>query len=368
LIYDRAIIGGGIFGCYAALFYAKLGYTVLLVEQDNDLLKRASSINQARIHTGLHYPRSFLTAQNSLKYFQQFSERFPKAIFNFRQIYGVSEHNSKTNIEQFRGFTRRLKVSTREINPDKYFYPGTVSGAFEVQEPTFDASILREQLREELKSESKVHVQLGSPLTKCDKDENHYNLHRRDGSSFRCKEILIASYASTNTVRRLFGLRDMPLSYELTEVILGEASGLLSDVGFTIMDGPFWSLMPFGTSGLSSLTSVGFTPILRNSEAPAFACQIKRPDCTQERIQDCTSCEQRPTSMVSHTIQQMKKHLKLSHDFVPKKSFLTIKTILKTTEVDDARPTIILREDNEKITTVFSGKISTIFDLDKELT
>jgi hypothetical protein len=45
----------------------------------------------------------------------------------------------------------------------------------------------------------------------------------------------------------------------------------------------------------------------------------------------------------------------------------TIKTILSTTEVDDARPTVIHRENNVNVTTVFSGKISTIFDLEDQL-
>ncbi len=34
----------------------------------------------------------------------------------------------------------------------------------------------------------------------------------------------------------------------------------LKNTGITVMDGPFFSLMPFGQTGLHSLTSVTFTP------------------------------------------------------------------------------------------------------------
>ena len=47
-------------------------------------------------------------------------------------------------------------------------------------------------------------------------------------------------------------------------------------------------------------------------------------------------------------------------------SMWTVKTLLSTTEVDDARPTFVQREDSTPIWTVFSGKISTVLDLEGE--
>ena len=60
--FDRIVIGGGLFGSFAAMALAKRGFRVCLVEQGSELLGRASHINQARLHTGLHYPRSLDTA------------------------------------------------------------------------------------------------------------------------------------------------------------------------------------------------------------------------------------------------------------------------------------------------------------------
>jgi hypothetical protein len=53
--------------------------------------------------------------------------------------------------------------------------------------------------------------------------------------------------------------------------------------------------------------------------------------------------------------------------FTPTKSLLTVKSTLSTTEVDDARPTLIVKEPDSKTWTVFSGKVSTLFDLEETL-
>ena len=38
---DFTVIGGGIFGCYAALYLAKKGASVLLIEKEKELLKQS---------------------------------------------------------------------------------------------------------------------------------------------------------------------------------------------------------------------------------------------------------------------------------------------------------------------------------------
>ena len=70
------VIGAGIFGCCIASELAKIGYDVVLIEQDSDIMQRASKLNHNRIHFGFHYPRSPRTARQSLEglitFFQQF--------------------------------------------------------------------------------------------------------------------------------------------------------------------------------------------------------------------------------------------------------------------------------------------------------
>ena len=60
--YDKIIIGAGFYGLYAALFCGKTGQSVLVLECDSQPFRRATYINQARVHQGYHYPRSIATA------------------------------------------------------------------------------------------------------------------------------------------------------------------------------------------------------------------------------------------------------------------------------------------------------------------
>ena len=366
-MFDKIIVGGGIFGSYAALKYAKLGYTVALVEKESTLLNRASKVNQARLHTGLHYPRSFLTAKSSAEHFHNFRKNFPQSVFEFSHIYGISSENSKTSNESFKNFAGKLEVRLDEINPEDYFLPGTIDGAFKISEPTFDVENLRSVISTQIKESSGIHQILNSNVTDGDFNGQNIELQLNNADRIVGKELVIATYASTNIVRRLFDLEELPLTYELTEVILGLAGGNLQNMGFTIMDGPFWSMMPFGATGLSSLTCVGITPVMRSLDAPRFSCQDKRPNCTPENLQNCDDCNVKPRTSSAHQVQQMKKFLTHADDFTPNSSLHTIKTILRVADADDARPTIILQEKNMPITTIFSGKLSTIFDLDEVL-
>jgi hypothetical protein len=362
--YDRIVIGGGLFGAYSSLILGKLGHKVLLVEQSPELMGRASFVNQARLHTGLHYPRSIVTARESLGYYTKFRERFPEVVFDFQQIYAIASHNSKTSSRDFQDFVNRLGLNFEVINPDKYFNKGAVEMAIRVEEPTFDAQLLREQVSIEIESDLNIEICTGTAVIGGEVSSEGSHISLCNGSKIETNGIVIATYAGINTIRQSLGLEALPLSFELAEIILGSVSPEMSSIGFTVMDGPFWSMMPFGNSGSVSLTSVGITPLRKNLSLPIFPCQSLRTGCTPMTLSDCNTCHVKPTSGVVHQVQQMKLFLKNHDFFTPTKSLLTVKSILNTTEVDDARPTLIQKESDSNTWTVFSGKVSTLFDLE----
>ena len=60
-----------------------------------------------------------------------------------------------------------------------------------------------------------------------------------------------------------------------------------------------------------------------------------------------------------------RKYLKEEYGFRYKQSLFSMKPILKTTEVDDSRPTVIKTfSDTPTFVSVLSGKINTVYDLD----
>jgi hypothetical protein len=365
--YDRVVIGGGLFGSYAALVLAKAGHAVLLVEKDPMLMMRASAINQARLHTGLHYPRSLNTAKESQEYFEKFRTKFPTAILDFDQVYAISAHNSKTTATQFESFIERLGIVYENVKPELYFNQGTISAAFRLAEPTFDANEIRRLVSYEISTFPNIEIALGVSVIGGDTASSRIILNLDNGDQVETSGVVIAAYAGINSLRSILGLNRLPLSFEIAEVSIGVVGQEFQKLGFTVMDGPFWSMMPFGKSGKVSLTSVGMTPLLKSKDLPQFGCQSARSGCTPLRLADCNSCHVRPKSGSVHQIQQMGLFLRNFGGFQYSESLMTVKTILSSTEVDDARPTLVRKEPEVNITTIFSGKVSTVFDLEKSL-
>src|SRR5215470_10976755 len=109
--YPHIIIGGGSYGCFAALRLAELhgGGSVVIIEQDQDIMLRASYNNQARVHNGYHYPRSLLTALRSRINAPRFIAEFKDAIVtDFEQYYAISRRRSNVTASQFAQFCRRI--------------------------------------------------------------------------------------------------------------------------------------------------------------------------------------------------------------------------------------------------------------------
>jgi glycine/D-amino acid oxidase-like deaminating enzyme len=159
LIYDRIIIGAGFYGLYAALFCARKGEAVAVIEMDSGPFSRATYSNQARIHMGYHYPRSFATAIRSAHYFERFNKEFEFCIHSrFEQIYAISKNFSWTNAEQFKSFSRAVGIPCEEISVSRYFKASMCGGAFLTREYTYDAQILRRYFVAELEKQPRVRI------------------------------------------------------------------------------------------------------------------------------------------------------------------------------------------------------------------
>jgi hypothetical protein len=347
---------------------AKQGHHVILFEQDNHLFSRASGVNQARLHTGLHYPRSLLTASESLAYYREFRNRFSDAILDFDSIYAISRFNSKTTGEEFERFISRLELPVSSLKVDHYFNPVMVESAFKVEEPTFDASIVRNSLMDELAKYPNFKFFLGHKVTHITKIDLHYVIATSTGAEFEVEGVVLANYAGlASLMNKSFDVPVLPFNYELTELLIGSSNSMAENLGITVMDGPFWSVMPFGKTGRLSLSSVGLTPRYTSSLGANFPCQRMREDCRPDQLKDCNTCYAAPKEQNEHLIQQVKPFMKNGFDFEIEKVIRTVKVTLKNTTVDDARPTLVKKLPGENVWYILSGKVSTIFDLESEL-
>ncbi len=369
--FDKIIIGAGLYGIYAAHYCGKKGQKILVLEYDNEPFKRATYINQARVHMGYHYPRSISTAMKSAGYFDRFNKDYAFCINReFDQIYATSAKYSWSDCNQFKEFCKAAEIPCEELHPERYFKKGMCDGAFLTKEYTYDARILRDYFLDEIQKFPNVLIQYSAMIQDIQKTSSAYVVTLEDGREYETPYVLNATYAGTNQILEKVGYEKFGIKYELCEIILCDINDKLRDVGFTVMDGPFFSIMPFGKTGVHSLTAVAFTPHTTSYDAlPTFACQ-KRSNgfCTAQHLGNCNDCPAKPQTAFPYMANLAQKYMREEYGFTYRESLFSMKPILMSSEIDDSRPTVIrVCSENPTFVSVLSGKINTVYDLDEVL-
>ena len=369
MTFDRVVIGAGIFGLYAAKVFARQDKTVLVLECDDAPFTRASGINQARLHMGYHYPRSHSTAVKTAHYFDRFASDYKDSINSgFDQIYAISSDLSLTSSNQYVEFCEKAGIRCDRIDPEQYFQPGKCAGAYLTGEYAFDPAMIRAQLSDELGSYDNVQIRYNTEIRSITCQGSKYMITTRTTGPITTGFILNASYASINQIQAMAGLGSFDIKYELCELILCKVSGSLKNTGITVMDGPFFSIMPFGKSEYHTLSCVNFTPHLTSYDIlPTFDCQQESDGfCSPESLGNCNNCPVKPKSAWLYMSELARKYLRDEYSFEYVDSLFSMKPILKSSEADDSRPTLVRTfSENPVFVSVLSGKINTIYDLDE---
>ena len=370
--FDKIIIGGGFYGLYSALYCGRKGERILLLEKDPEPFMRASFINQARVHMGYHYPRSLSTAVKSKGYFDRFNSDYGFCVNSeFEKVYAISSNFSWTNAQQFVKFCEDSGIYYSPLHEEQYFKKGMCDGVFLTKEYAYDALLLRDYLLEEIGKLTNVTLAFGAGVDSIDNDGNDYIITANE-KQYKSRFVLNATYGAVNQIHKLAGFEPFKIKYELCEIILCNVSDNFKNLGITVMDGVFFSIMPFGKTGYHSLTSVSFTPHDTSyDDCPSFECQRKKENdvnCSCDFLGNCNVCSAKPTTAYPYMSQLARKYLRSEFEFEYVKSLFSMKAILKTSEIDDGRPTVI-RQMSQKpyFYSVLSGKINTVYDLEEIL-
>jgi glycine/D-amino acid oxidase-like deaminating enzyme len=260
-----AIVGGGFYGCFMASEFSAQGLSCILLESETDLMTRASYNNQARLHAGYHYPRNFNTARRAQALMPRFKSEFASAIKNdFTAVYGISQQQSKVTAKMFEEMMAAIGAPLRPTDPsiNNLFTKGSLEQSYSVEEPVFDASILRALMRERLKARG-TDVRLSSRVERIKRaSPSRLRLSVRADREYEieAEQIYLCNYGGMNSVLRASNLPAVSLQHQWTEICLVRLPPALAKYGFTIMDGPFFSLLPFPDRGCHSLSHVQFTP------------------------------------------------------------------------------------------------------------
>jgi glycine/D-amino acid oxidase-like deaminating enzyme len=361
---DAVIIGGGFYGAAIAIYLAKQRglRRVILVEKEAKLLSRASYHNQARVHNGYHYPRSFTTAFRSRVNLPKFVLDWPDAVKqDFTKLYAIARRNSKVTAKQFERFCHEIgaKIQPAEAGLKKLFEPRLIEAVFLVEEYAFDATRLAAWAEKELQ-EAGVEVRLSSRATAVSRAHGHSlavsTLHDNgDADSLNCRYVFNCTYSGLNQLRGDFPGTQTGLKQEITEMALVQVPTVLKDVGITVMDGPFFSMMPFPARGLHTLSHVRYTP--------HFSWQDEAGLDPYKKLEAYDRA-----SRVDRMVRDVGRYLPSVLDAKYVDSLFEVKTVLQKNEGDDGRP--ILFEKHTEIPgcySVLGGKIDNIYDVLEKL-
>lgn len=359
--YDTVIVGGGFYGLRIAQFLREeLGINrVLVIEKEAEMMQHASYNNQARVHNGYHYPRSVLTALRSRVNLPIFSQEYENAIVkDFDKYYGVATHLSKVSATQFQRFFERIGSEITKAPEVKHLFDEKfIEEVFKVKEYAFNTEVLRASLLKNLEALG-VDIANGESVENIQKDGGtiHVTTTKR---TLTTRYLINTTYSSINILNKLAALPIIPLKHELTEMCLVDLPPQLQDKAFTIMCGPFFSLMPFPAKNLYTLSHVRYTPHSEWHDS-------------DQTVRDGHKylTNNKPHTRFHQMLADARRYLPAASDIAYSgESLWEVKTVLPQSEGDDSRPILYKAHHGglRNYICIMGGKIDNIYDVFREL-
>jgi glycine/D-amino acid oxidase-like deaminating enzyme len=292
--------------------------------------------------------------------FPRFSDEFRPAIRDgFVKLYAIPRQGSKVTAEQFAESMRRIgaPIEAAAKGLKLLFDRSLVEDVFRVREAAFDSLELCRLIRERAERAG-VEIRAGVNVDR---------VRGLPGGSIRAATadgeitagmVLNCTYSQTNAVAAASGLPLIPLKHEIAEMALVEPPDQLREVGVTVMDGPFFSCMPFPPRGLHTLSHVRYTPHGHWTENAL------------EQLPAYEVFEQfEKLSAFDHMVRDAARYLPALAKCTYSDSLWDVKTVLPRSESDDSRP-ILFRPHHgiPNYHVVMGGKIDNVYDVADELT
>jgi len=337
---DVIVIGAGFFGCEIALALRGLGFDrIILLEREQNILRRASYVNQARVHNGYHYPRSLATARRSHRNFERFLDDYSYAIhWSMDMVYAIA-HGSKVNPTQFERFCATVGAPCA-LAPNRFeqlFDADLIDAVFITREFAFNVDKIEEQMVGRLAS-GRIDLRLGTTARLAAIAEDAITVETAYGQ-LRTRFLVNTTYADLDAI----GIHVVSsLKREVAEIVLIRPPSDIAGLGITVMDGPFFSTMPFPPAKLHSISHVRYTP-------------------HEVLTADKSSIPQRSNS--ERMLRDAARYLPCMRSAKVISSLFEVKTILQNREKDDARPILFeVCPNSPRIISIMGAKIDNIYD------
>lgn len=291
----------------------------------------------------------------------------------FEKYYAIDKFGSFTDAAQFQRFCDFIKIKCQPVHEHPYFNFDRLEALFSTTEYTFDPILIANFYKNKLFSEKKIEILKPTKIIAATAKNNEWIIdyqyvgdkgaNRHQASA---PNVINATYSGSNSINQIFGVTNIHLMHEISEMAF-VTSPQIQDIGLTVMDGQFGSIMPYGKSGLLSLSSVAYTHHkVSYNHLPSFDCQSKNPDCTPDFTAICNTCIAKPRSNYLKMLAQIRHYFSDTVDLNYFASMFTIKSKLKANYIDDGRPTEITQlNENPHFYCIFAGKINSIYEIEK---
>jgi len=256
-----AVAGAGIYGSTVAIRLAEQGHQVQLFDPLG-VLRAASAINQYRVHSGYHYPRSLETISEITEARAEFAQTYEGAIVrNSRHYYAIPKEHSLTPPALYESVMSKHGLPLKACRPDWMNFD-FIDNCYEVQENIYDPDVLRDLVESRLKSKG-IRLQ-----------QRALRPEMRPDYDF----VVWATYGLGPSLGVFKAAK-----YQVAEKMLIQLPSQLQGVALVVVDGPFTAFDPYGSSARSLFGSAKNTNhwTTTNSDEPIpepFAGVLNRPD------------------------------------------------------------------------------------------
>ncbi len=342
------IIGGGIFGCSAAIELKRRGFDVTIFERAGDILAGASTNNHLRHHFGYHYPRSRETSLESIEGRESFEKEYGGCVLDgFPAYYAIAKEGSKSTPEHFLNFCKELNLQYKLIQPDKNFFNlDKISICLETPESAYDPEILKKIILKKLK-ELDIPLKLnhkivGGEILKDGRKKLSIEINGKKSKQESFDYIVCSIYANFNKLNDWFSLPKKTIRYDLME-LLDIQLPIKKPMAAMIVDGDFCTFVPVDKKGLVRLGHV----------KKSVLKQFVSDDLDTDAI-----VSNNTLSNKEEILNESSKYFPIVKKSKYVKSVFIMRVVNANVEDTDERPTEVTEHGNG-IFSIFGGKVIT---------
>jgi hypothetical protein len=221
-----------------------------------------------------------------------------------------------------------------------------------VVEEAFDFRELQSWASEVLEKRA-LEVFFGQKVKELKSTSDNVSITCESGLKIFSRIVFNVTYSGISGIQGTGEELEGQVFHELTEMNLVSANqGELSGLAITVMDGPFFSLMPYPSRApLKTLSHVRYTPLTRETGLKQKTLYRDLDELNQD----------------SYSFNSMRRD---ASRFVPALAELElkgivreVKTVLTRSLHDDSRPILFFKHKDPRVFSILGGKIDNVFDM-----